>query len=113
MSHCPPTTARGSRTMSAAPGAWASTTRPIPACRSWSARRPAIRPAACLKDAKARYETAGNGWIDDPALFKGTPLQAFAIAERKDDYCAAAFVYCREPQAVPPADVAGAVRDLS
>lgn len=68
---------------------------------------------ARLKEAKARYETAGNGWIDDPALFKGTPLQAFAIAERKDDYSAAAFVYCREPQPAPPADVAGAVRDLS
>jgi hypothetical protein len=66
-----------------------------------------------LKDAKARYETAGNGWVTDPALFRGTPLQAFAIAERKDDYCAAAFVYCREPQAAPAADVAAAVRDLS
>lgn len=66
-----------------------------------------------LKEAKARYETAGNGWIDDPALFKGTPLQAFAIAERQDDYSAAAFIYCQEPQAAPPADVAGAVKDLS
>ncbi|HEV7383312.1 MAG TPA: glycoside hydrolase family 172 protein [Phenylobacterium sp.] len=66
-----------------------------------------------MKDAMARYETAGNGWIADPALFKGTPLQAFTIAERKDDYCAAAFVYCRAPQAAPPADVEAATRDLS
>jgi hypothetical protein len=66
-----------------------------------------------LKEARARYEPAGGGWITDSPLFKGTPLQAFTIAERTDDYCATAFVYCREPQAAPPADLAAATRDLS
>jgi len=66
-----------------------------------------------LKDVQARYEVAGEGWRTDPALFAGTPLSAFGIAERRDDYCATAFVYCREPQPVPRVDVAAALKDLS
>jgi hypothetical protein len=66
-----------------------------------------------VKDHQARYETAGEGWKTDPALFAGTPLAAFAIAERSDDYCATAFVYCREPQAVPRLEAATALKDLS
>lgn len=66
-----------------------------------------------LKDATERYDVAGDGWITDPALFRGTPFHAFGVAERSDDYCATAFVYCREPQAVPPLDVAAAMRDLA
>jgi hypothetical protein len=30
-----------------------------------------------------------------------------------DDYCATAFVYCREPQAVVRADVAETLRDIA
>ena len=66
-----------------------------------------------LKDVQSRYEVAGEGWRTDPALFAGTPLSAFGIAERRDDYCATAFVYCRGPQAVPRVDVAAALKDLS
>jgi hypothetical protein len=35
------------------------------------------------------------------------------IAERVDDYSAAAFLYCREPQAVPRLDVTAAVADIA
>ena len=66
-----------------------------------------------LKDVQSRYEVAGEGWRTDPALFAGTPLSAFGIAERRDDYCATAFVYCRQPQEVPRVDVAAALKDLS
>jgi hypothetical protein len=34
------------------------------------------------------------------------------LVERVDDVCAAAFVYCRTPQPVPPVNVAAAVADL-
>jgi hypothetical protein len=51
---------------------------------------------------------AGNGWYD----MQG-PLEAFAICERQDDYCATAFVYCRDAQPVPRLDVAAAVADLA
>jgi hypothetical protein len=49
---------------------------------------------------------AGNGWDSDPRLL------ARGIAERQDDYCATAYVYCRDPQPVPRLDVAAAVADL-
>jgi hypothetical protein len=32
--------------------------------------------------------------------------------ERVDDFCAAAFVYCAEPQPVPPVDVRAATADI-
>jgi hypothetical protein len=35
------------------------------------------------------------------------------ICERVDDYSAAAFVYCREVQALPRVDVAKAVADVA
>jgi hypothetical protein len=48
------------------------------------------------------------GWHD------GIPgMLAVALSERVDDYCAAAFVYVREPQAVPRLDVDAATRDLA
>jgi hypothetical protein len=53
----------------------------------------------------AKYEetnpVAGAGWQRNlsPALL------AWGIAERVDDYCATAFVYCMEPQPVPRVDV--------
>ncbi len=61
----------------------------------------------------AEYEktnpVAGEGWHTD-----GPPaLLAWGIAERVDDYCATAYVYCREPQSVPPVDVAAATADIA
>jgi hypothetical protein len=52
---------------------------------------------------------AGTGWFD----FAQGPLEAFAICERQDDYCATAFVYCLEVQAVPRTDVAAATADVA
>ena len=51
---------------------------------------------------------AGNGWLRDlsPALL------AWGIAERKDDYCATAYVYCTEAQPVPRVDPAVATADI-
>jgi hypothetical protein len=34
------------------------------------------------------------------------------IAERVDDYCATAFVYCRDPQPVPRLDLDAARADI-
>ena len=39
-------------------------------------------------------------------------LLAWGIAERVDDYCATAFVYCREPQPVPRLDLDAALADI-
>lgn len=44
----------------------------------------------------AGHPVAGTGWRRS----QGTFVAEWAIAERSDDYCAAAFAYCREPQAV-------------
>jgi hypothetical protein len=51
---------------------------------------------------------AGAGWVRDV----GPGLLAWGLAERVDDYCATAFVYCREPQPVPRLDVAVALADI-
>lgn len=51
---------------------------------------------------------AGRGWNRNPSA----GVFASGIAERVDDYCATAFVYCAVPQAVPKLDVAGAVADI-
>jgi hypothetical protein len=51
---------------------------------------------------------AGGGWIRNVH----PPLLAWGIAERVDDYCATAYLYCREPQAVPRVDVAAALADI-
>jgi len=56
-----------------------------------------------------RYVLAGKGWITGPELGR---LHAFALAERVDDYCAAAFVYARRPQSVRRVDVSAAVADI-
>ena len=55
------------------------------------------------------HPVAGNGWLRDlsPALL------AWGIAERVDDYCATAFVYCTEAQAVPRVDPAVATADIA
>jgi hypothetical protein len=50
---------------------------------------------------------AGPGWVAGPdgSLF-------FGLAERQDDYCATAFVYCRTPLPVPRYDTEAARADL-
>jgi hypothetical protein len=64
------------------------------------------------EDELAAYEqtnpVAGAGWMRD----LGPGLLAFGIAERVDDYCATAYVYCSEPQAVPRLDVVSALADI-
>jgi hypothetical protein len=50
---------------------------------------------------------AGTGWLElDGAL------EAFAVCERQDDYCATAYVYAREAQAVPRFDLPTALADI-
>jgi hypothetical protein len=60
----------------------------------------------------AAYEktnpVAGTGWIRDI----GPAVLAWGIAERVDDYCATAYVYCMEPQAVPRLDLDAALADI-
>lgn len=51
---------------------------------------------------------AGPGWAMNPS----PGVLARGIAERVDDYCATAFVYCTEPQAVPRLDVTAAIADI-
>lgn len=51
---------------------------------------------------------AGTGWLKRPD--RGVVAQG--IAERVDDYCATAYLYCREPQAVPRLDLSAALADL-
>jgi hypothetical protein len=64
-----------------------------------------------------RYEVAGTGWVTEANKPDGLQLPpgsvAWGIAERVDDYCATAFVYCSRPQPVPRLDVQSAVRDLA
>jgi hypothetical protein len=57
----------------------------------------------------AAGRAAGSGWYDIPS----GPLEAFAICERQDDYCATSFVYCRDAQPVPRLDLAAALTDLA
>ncbi len=58
-----------------------------------------------------RYALAGNGWIMGEALGSNR-LHAFSLAERSDDYSAAAFVYARTPQSVARVNAAAAVADI-
>jgi hypothetical protein len=52
------------------------------------------------------HPAAGRGWFERGG-------GKFGIHERTDDYCAASFVYCTTPQAVPRLDVAGALGDIA
>jgi hypothetical protein len=51
-----------------------------------------------LEALKKKYHVAGDGWLVGGPLIEGTPIYAVGIAERQDDYSAAAFVYCRDAQ---------------
>jgi hypothetical protein len=66
-----------------------------------------------LEALKQKYTPAGAGWTVGGPLLAATPIHALTIAERVDDYSAAAFLYCREPQAVPRLDVTAAVADIA
>jgi hypothetical protein len=65
------------------------------------------------EDAEAAYRAqrtpAGPGWVDVPLTSESL---GFSTVERVDDYCATAFVYCREPQAVTLYDLAAATADV-
>ena len=56
----------------------------------------------------AEHEPAGRGVLR--GVLPG--IAALSIFERVDDYCATAFVYCRDAQAVPRVDVDVAIADL-
>jgi hypothetical protein len=51
---------------------------------------------------------AGAGWREVDRRGVGW----FAICERADDYCATAYVYCRDVQPVPRVDVEAAIADV-
>ncbi len=52
---------------------------------------------------------AGHGWQRNPR----PGVIAHGIAERVDDYCATAYVYCLQPQPVAPLDIAAALADIA
>jgi hypothetical protein len=56
----------------------------------------------------ARHPAAGAGWAERT----NPKVRAQGSCERVDDYCATAFVYCREPQPVPRLDLALALADI-
>ncbi|HEY7903233.1 MAG TPA: hypothetical protein VIH36_07265, partial [Casimicrobiaceae bacterium] len=55
----------------------------------------------------ASHPVAGDGWQ------RGNGIIARGIAERADDYCATAYIYCREPHPVPRVDIALATADIA
>jgi hypothetical protein len=59
-----------------------------------------------------QYEVAGAGWQIGGAKFKDGPYAGAGLAERRDDYCATAFLYCREPQPVPRLNIQAALADI-
>jgi hypothetical protein len=59
---------------------------------------------------KAEATPAGDGWIEGDL---GGGVRAFTLYERSDDWCAAGFAYCAEPQAVPRVDRVNATADLT
>ena len=59
----------------------------------------------------SKYTLAGTGWLTG-GLLANTALHGFALAERVDDYCAAAFVYTREAQSVPRVNVNDVIADI-
>jgi hypothetical protein len=62
-----------------------------------------------IPELEKKYTLAGEGWTRN---VEGPPFSAFATAERRDDYCATAFVYCLVPQPVPRLDVKAAIADI-
>jgi hypothetical protein len=62
-----------------------------------------------IDDERLAAATAAGGGFQGP----GPDVTAHGIAERVDDYSAAAFVYLRDPQPVPPVDVEAAAADIA
>jgi hypothetical protein len=62
-----------------------------------------------LESYERSHPAAGAGWVRDV----GPPLLAWGIAERVDDYCATAYLYCLEPQPVARVDPALALADIA
>lgn len=54
------------------------------------------------------HPAAGHGWVRNPR----PGVLAQGLAERVDDYCATAYVYCRTPQPVPRLHVPAALADI-
>lgn len=61
-----------------------------------------------FEEYKTTHPAAGPGWIEPPI----PGVVGGGIAERVDDYCATAFVYCERPQPVPRIEVDLATRDI-
>jgi D-arabinan exo alpha-(1,3)/(1,5)-arabinofuranosidase (non-reducing end) len=60
-----------------------------------------------LESLERTNPAAGSGWSRD-----NPRVRAHGIAERVDDYCACAYVYCRDAQPVPRLDPAAACADV-
>jgi len=58
---------------------------------------------------KKTHPSAAHGWLLEPT----NGMIAMGLTERSDDYCATAFIYCRNPQIVAQYDSAEAVRDIA
>jgi D-arabinan exo alpha-(1,3)/(1,5)-arabinofuranosidase (non-reducing end) len=58
---------------------------------------------------KRTNPAAGQGWIENPR--PGYIVQG--LAERTDDYCATAYVYCRDPQPVPRLNLDSALANIA
>jgi hypothetical protein len=63
---------------------------------------------AAFEAFKSDHPAAGRGWVTD----LGFGILGFGLVEQSDDYCASAFVYCRQPQPVARFDTDVAVRDV-
>ncbi|HXX48601.1 MAG TPA: glycoside hydrolase family 172 protein [Myxococcota bacterium] len=68
---------------------------------------PLDTPPAELEAIERQNPAAGAGWSRD-----NPRVHAHGIAERVDDYCACAYVYCRDAQPVPRLDAAAACADI-
>jgi hypothetical protein len=68
---------------------------------------PAFETAAEADEYARTHLPAYRGWARS-----SDGMGIYGLAEREDDYCATAFVYCRTPQPVPRYDVESARADL-
>lgn len=66
---------------------------------------------ASKEDLIKKNEPAGAGWAINKPEFE-CKVYAAGLAERRDDYCAAAFLYCRDPQPVPRLNIKVALADI-
>jgi hypothetical protein len=64
---------------------------------------------AAFEAYRAANPAAGPGWPPDNDKEFVDPG---VLVERRDDYCATAFVYCRQPQGVPRINIESAIADI-